>query len=259
MSTKAIAAISGIIGFAIGCTMMALALPKKHRTAETKMITSGTTAAAISATSTQAQAEIADAVTAPDAQDQAAFNDAMARRALDEVVRRRLANVYMRFLGSDGKLTPEFLELFGVTPDEASRLNQILQSAKTSMVNQLRSQAQVSRTEDGDIVVRFPPITAGPDIYDKVMGGFQTILGNDRFKDVMALNNNQIESQFNQFGDQVRTITIQKSGTGTITNANGEQLYEFKNATENGWTGGRESIKGLIKFYPELDGLISDD
>jgi len=257
MSTKAIAAISGIIGFAIGCAAMMLVLTERHRAAETKTSTSGATTAKVPATTARMWTKTTDSATAQDAQNQATFDDAAARHALNEILRRRISDyVSISYFGQGAKLTPAFLELFGVTPSEASQLNQILQSAKASMLNDLRSQAQVSRTEDGDIVVRFSPIDSGPDIYDKVMGGFQTVLGNDRFKDMMTFDKfHQIESQFNQFGAKVWAIRLHKKGT----NDDGEAIYDYKYEVKNGWTGSDGTLKDLKQQFPELDGVISDE
>ena len=181
------------------------------------------------------------------------------REVLNEIKRRNLANVDIRFFESsvmgDGKLSQQFIALFGLSPEEAAQLSGLIRTTKAELLKAAKSQAHASYPAPGEIVVEFPPVEAGPDIYDKVMDGFRAVLGEDRFQDMMLYNGNivggQFENLFHQFGGEKRTITFKKEDNG---------IYDIK-AYEtmpgiSGWSGSRLPLDGIKQFFPECVDFI---
>jgi len=160
---------------------------------------------------------------AADAQTQPALRGAEARRFLGEIQRNKVADVYVRFFAPtdafaspNGELSRQFINFFDLTPAETSRISGLMQTTKTGMWNAAKAQAQVSQTETGGILVKIPPVEAGPDIYDKMMDGFQSVLGSERFSEMMLFNDGygQLERVFDQFGGQISAISIEPGNDG---------------------------------------------
>ncbi|MDR1010236.1 MAG: hypothetical protein LBM04_03740 [Opitutaceae bacterium] len=147
-----------------------------------------------------------------------------ARRLLAGIKRDKVASVDVQFFAENefgvpnGKLSQQLIDFLELSLAEAGALSDLAQAAKAEMWTAAKTQAQVSRTGTGGIVIKIPPIEAGPDIHDKVMDGFRTILGDDRFNDMMLYNKisgragEQLEALFNEFGAEDHTVTIEKTG-----------------------------------------------
>ena len=169
-----------------------------------------------------AQTQAANAAKSPESavrntQTQPALRGAEARIFLNEIKRDKAASASVNvnfFASRNGKLSQQFIDFFELTPAEASQLSDLIQTTRTEMWKAANAQAQVLRTATGGVVVKIPPATAGPDIYDKVMDGFQSVLGNDRFNDMMLYNGRQFDYVFNQFGGEERVLTIEPRNDG---------------------------------------------
>ena len=182
-----------------------------------------------------------------------ALSGAEARRVLDEIKRNNMARVGIQFFDmrkADKKIvpSPQFIDLFDLSPDEAGKLADLIQTTRTEMEGVARAQTQVTQIETGGVVIKIPPLDAAPDIYDKVMNGFQSILGNDRYNDMLLHGDEQLEQLFNHFGAEERIFTIKK-------NADGRYDFRFDvvlgaQSSTAGW--GTMSLDGIKRDFPEL-------
>ncbi|MDR1010237.1 MAG: hypothetical protein LBM04_03745 [Opitutaceae bacterium] len=174
------------------------------------------------ASTTTAQPQPGNAANPPEprAAEPAALRGAGARQALNEIKRASIASVNVRFFATnDGKFSRQFTDFFELSPAEAGTLSDLIQATKAEMWDAAKTQASVSQTGTDGIIIKIPPVAAGPDVYDRVMDGFHAVLGDDRFNDMMLYNGDrlgggQFENLFNQFGGEKRTITIGKSNDG---------------------------------------------
>lgn len=176
-----------------------------------------------------------------------------ARQALNEIKRSNVASVNVRFFATnDGKFSRQFMDFFEVSPEESARLFDLIKATNAEMWNAAKAQAQVSQTATGGVVVKIPPVGAGPDIYDKVMDGFHAVLGDSRFNDMMLYNGRQFENLFNHFGGENRTVTIEKSD-GDRYNVNIETETRPGAKTSESATLNRDDIG---KWKPGLEDFI---
>jgi hypothetical protein len=149
-----------------------------------------------------------------------ALRGAERRRVLGEIRRNKVASVDVPFFArnelhaTDGTLSRQFIEFFELSPAEAGQLSDLIQATRAEMWNAAKAQAQVSRSESGGVVIKIPPVAAGADIYDRVMNGFQAVLGDGRYNDMMFFNNRQFERMFNEFGAEERTLSIEAGEGG---------------------------------------------
>jgi hypothetical protein len=218
-------------GFLAGCAVMYFV--RSHETASAKtpapipfdtaaQIQTSSTLAPAPVSTTAARAQPGNAANPPEsrAAEPAALHGAGARQALNEIKRASIASVNVRFFATnDGKLSRQFTDFFELSPEETSTLSDLIQATKAEMWDAAKTQASVSQTGTDGIIIKIPPVAAGPDIYDRVMDGFHAVLGDDRFNDMMLYNGDrfgggQFENLFNQFGGEKRTITIGKSNDG---------------------------------------------
>lgn len=180
-----------------------------------------------------------------------------ARRVLNDIKRRNVASVNVRFFASnDGNFSRQFIDFFELSADEAAGLSDLIKATKAELWDAAKAQAQVSQTQTGGVVIKIPPVAAGPDIYDKVMDGVHAILGDERYSEMMLYNGGQFggqfESLFNQFGGENRTVTIEKSsGDRYSVNIDTETRPGAK-ASENA-TLSRDEIS---KWKPGLEDFI---
>jgi len=243
--------LAALVGFLAGCAAMWLIWPRR------------TAASALNQSQPQAtQIQSVNAVKSPksnNTQARPSPRRTREREVLNEIKRRNLANVDIRFFESsvmgDGKLSQQFIALFGLSPEEAAQLSGLIRTTKAELLKAAKSQAHASYPAPGEIVVEFPPVEAGPDIYDKVMDGFRSVLGEDRFQDMMLYNGNiiggQFENLFRQFGGEKRTIVFKKD-TGNIYDI---KDYEVTSGM-SGWRGSRLSLDGIKQFFPECVDFI---
>ena len=212
---------------------------------------------------TQTRTQPASVAKSPEAaaqntQAQPAPRGAEARRVLNEIKRDKVADVNIRFFATtNGKLSQQFIDFFELTPAEAGKLSDLIQTTRTEMWKAANAQAQVSRTATGGVVVKIPPAVVGPDIYDKVMDGFQSVLGDDRFNDMMLYNDDrfggQFETLFNQFGGEDSTVTIEPTDNGHYNIVIKRTIGGggFTTQTVNDC-----SADGIKKYWPEYEEFI---
>jgi len=261
-TTKRFFPLAALAGLLAGCAAMWLVWSRGTAPAKTSAPDS-------LATASQAQPQIQTAGKSPEADSQTAQTQpvprgAEARRYLDEIKRDKAASasVNVRFFNSpySGKITQQFIDFFELTPDEVSELSDLIQTTRKEMWKAANAQAQVTQTATGGVVVKIPPATAGPDIYDKVMNGFQSVLGDDRFKDMMLYNDGmfggQFEELFHQFGGEEATVTIEPTDNGHYNlvvkrTLGGSENGAFSIGTYNDWTA--DEIKNT---YPEYQDFI---
>ena len=248
-TAKSTLLLAALAGFLVGCVAMYLIWPRKTAPAKTSAPDS---LAAANQTQPQIQTSGKSLEAAvQNAQTQPVLRGTEARRYLDEIKRDKSASasVNIRFFATrDGKLSQQFIDFFELTPTEVSDLSDFIQATRKGMWKAANAQAQVSQTPTGGVVVKIPPAVAGPDIYDKVMDGFQSVLGNDRFNDMMLYDGRQIDFQFNQFGGETRVLTIEPANDGR---------YNINiSHTEPGGGSASQNIDALTvddikKYYPE--------
>jgi len=212
-ATKRSLFLAALAGFLVGCAVMYLIWP---RGTATSAKTSDPTPLAASNQRQPQTAETAGQspnLNAP--QTQQTLHGAEARRVLNEIKRNKVADVNVRFFATgNGKLSLQFIDFFELTPEEVSELSDLIQTTRMEMWKAANAQAQVSQTATGGVIVKVPPAAAGPDIYDKVMNGFQSVLGNERYNDMMLYDGRQFDDIFNQFGGEERIITIESGKDG---------------------------------------------
>jgi len=212
--------ITAFAGFLAGCAVMCFILP--GRTSPIKVSAPGSL---VAARQTQTQAEKVQKSPTTGAAQTTAQRGAEKRRALSEIRRNKVASVDVPFFtssgfqASDASISQQFIDFFELTPAQAGELSDLVKKAKEEMWSAAKAQAQVSQTETGGIVIKIPPLASGPDIYDRLMSGFQTVLGDDRYNDMMLYNyetdmGNQFERSFNEFGAEERTVTIERNDDG---------------------------------------------
>ena len=263
MKTKTISLlITAFVGFLAGCAVMCIVLPRGMAPAKTSAPGSP-----VATGHAQAQVENARKSPATPVAQTTASRGAERRRVLDAIRNNKVASVDVSFFttgtwyASDGKLSQQFIDFFGLTPAQAGELSDLVKKAKDEMLDAEKAQAQVSQTDTGGIVIKIPPITVGPDIYDEVMGGFKTVLGDERYNDMMLYNqktNNTITSQFDDmfdaFGAQVRTITIDKNDDGSYrvrASIGGQRM-----GVMSGYAIPHATLDELKKYRPELADFI---
>ena len=88
----------------------------------------------------------------------------------------------------------------------------------------------------------------GADLYDKVMDGIQATIGDDRYKDVLAHNGDQIENLFSQFGGQDRSFSIERNQNGKYKVF--DETRVGKGRTSYNWND--MDLETLNKRYPDF-------
>jgi len=251
--------IAAFIGFLSGCVVMSLVLPRGMAPAKTSAPDSFVATKRDAQTQTENVRKLS---TTADAQTTASHS-AERRRVLAEIRRNKIAAVDVPFFtkdtwyesGVNRSLSQQFIDFFELTPAQAGELSDLVKKAKDEMWNAEKAQVQVTPTDTGGIVIKIPPVAAGPDIYDKVMGGFRTVLGDERYNDMMLYDQitntrtNQFEDMFDAFGAQVRTITIEKNDDGTykITSSDGTTRYSIPHLTLDEF---KQHNPELVDFLP---------
>ena len=242
-----------LAGFLVGCAAVWLVWPRETTPAKTSEPDSFVVAAVKQAQppAAQAQTEPAEKSSAPDAPVPAAAvpRGAEARKYLNEIKRDKSApasvNVHFFDYASGGrKLSQQFIDFFELTPAEASELSDLIQASRTEVWKARNAQAQVTQTPTGGVVVKLPPATVEPDIYDKMMNGFQSVLGDDRFNDMMLYDDRQFDSMLNPIGDGdvQRVLTIEPGNNGR---------YNIGVIDTKGGFG----VVGVQRISPTLDGI----
>jgi len=257
-TAKSTLLLAALAGFLVGCVAMYLIWPRKTAPAKTSAPDS---LAAANQTQPQIQTSGKSLEAAvQNAQTQPVLRGTEARRYLDEIKRDKSASasVNIRFFATrDGKLSQQFIDFFELTPTEVSDLSDFIQATRKGMWKAANAQAQVSQTPTGGVVVKIPPAVAGPDIYDKVMDGFQSVLGDDRFNDMMLYNDDrfggQFETLFNQFGGEDSTVTIEPTDNGHYNIVIKRTIGGggFTTQTVNDC-----SADGIKKYWPEYEEFI---
>jgi len=248
--------IAAFVGFLAGCAVMCLVLSRGMAPAKT--FASGSIAPAKHA---QIQTENVQKLPTPDSSQPAASRETDRRRVLSEIRRNKVASVDVPFFtssgfqASDGILSQQFIDFFELTPAQAGELSDLVKKAKDEMWNAEKAQAQVSQTDTGGVVIKIPPVTAGLDIYDDLMGGFWTVLGDERYNDMMSYNDTtdqgrQFENLFNEFGVQSRTITIEKNSDGSYKIS--ASIVGKPGTVSTGYTIPSLTLDELKKRNPEL-------
>jgi RNA polymerase sigma factor (sigma-70 family) len=156
-------------------------------------------------------------------------------RVLVELQKRRLVNPAIGFVAPSGTLTPAFVELFGLTPTEQKRLQQIVDDARERLAELERKNANTSRMPNGDVVIHVNafPETGGA-VYDSLVNSFAETLGPDRHEAFLTLGVEQVEKALGRFGTPQRAITLSRQPSSP----DGEPRYaiseQYKLPTETG-------------------------
>ena len=265
-TTKRSLFFAALSGFLVGCAVVWIVWPRGEPGTTIPMLDSP-----IAANQTQPQIQIAGKPQETGAQDtqdtqatqatqdaraQPAPRGAEARRILDEIKRDKAAaaSVNVRFFAArNGKLSQQFIDFFELAPAETGALSDLIQATRTEMWKAANAQAQVSRTATGGVVVKIPPATAGPDIYDKVMNGFQSVLGDDRFNDMMLYDGGQIDTLFNQFGGEERVLTIEPGNDGRYNISISHTEPGGGSTSQN--IGG-QTLDNIKQYWPEYEEFL---
>lgn len=119
------------------------------------------------------------------------------------------------FDSSNAKLSPAFMTLFEITPEEQAALEKTLAAAR-DQVNELTMKNAVTRTlPDGsfEIKVNAFPETGGA-AYDQLHDQFRNTLGADRYAAMNAISGRALDMSFSNFGAENRTVTISREEDG---------------------------------------------
>jgi RNA polymerase sigma factor (sigma-70 family) len=186
-------------------------------TARSKETASGTTApprAARNLTSANAPATGATASAPLDA-----------LRTLLDLERRKLAKSDVTLVSGGAQLTPQFIELFALTPDNQSALQQGLDAARQRMRELYRENLSTTLSPSGNEVTlelkSFPE--AGGAVYDTLLKTFAATLGPERYNAFLALGAEQAEKELGRFGTAYATITVSRE-----TATDGEVRYRIR-------------------------------
>lgn len=112
-------------------------------------------------------------------------------------------------LTAGGRLSGNFVALFGLSAGERQRLQDGLDAALGRFGEAMIAHATVRR--DGDkLTIQVPPLEEGPALYDQVTALFQAVLGPERMAAFDAISADQLPYALNHFGAEARTLTLER-------------------------------------------------
>jgi len=128
---------------------------------------------------------------------------------LADLQKRKLIKFTTPLLDREGKLTKAFSELFELTPEEMSRVQQSFDRARYELAAQAEQRAQVRVLSDGKVVIAVPPFPSeGGKVYDELNQSLGGVLGDERNSYFAALLDDQMELTFGFFGAGDHTYTV---------------------------------------------------
>jgi RNA polymerase sigma factor (sigma-70 family) len=135
-------------------------------------------------------------------------------KILEELQERKILNSNMVFVDPVGKLSPAFVELFSLSPDEQASLQKSIDEARKQMGDLMMANATVTSTGSNNVTISIKPLDAGPAVGDGVMSAFAATLGPARNAAFVALGSTQMEEALGNFGAEQETISITDNGAG---------------------------------------------
>jgi hypothetical protein len=141
---------------------------------------------------------------------------------LQDAVAARRVVLSLNLFQSDGALSADMVDLFGIAPADVAALNAITTEVKRDLTQLALRHAAVSRNAQSNYVVHVPSFIAeGQPMYDRLTQAFQARLGPAKGPVFAALVGDRIESAFEMFGAQERNLTLywdapQNGGPGLL-------------------------------------------
>lgn len=162
---------------------------------------------------------------------------------------------------SGSRLDEHFVELFGLSPEEAQKLQAGLDAAQKRLHDAMRAHARVER--DGDkVTIKVPPLEEGPAIYDQTTSAIQDVLGPERMAAFSALEADQLAAEMNNFGAEARTLSITRqpdpAGDGRVLYS----LTDYKKTANGGYGTSNSTALGpaqIRQFSGPLGDLLPAD
>jgi RNA polymerase sigma factor (sigma-70 family) len=150
-------------------------------------------------------------------------------RVLIDLRRRKLANLEFEFFSEGAQLEAAFVELFALSPTEATTLQGTLDATRERMAVLIRENTSVGRAPNGDVTIAVKPFPeAGGNAYDAMLKTFKDTLGVERHNAFLALGAEQAEKMFGRFGTSERAINLSREGAGS------ELRYRIHDRTRHG-------------------------
>ncbi len=202
-----------------------------------------------------ASAPVAPAAVAP-AREPTYFE---AMRKLDEAQRKHWLDVALNPVTPDGRLTRGAIALFELNEQQTAALEDTMKNARQRIDALEQSVASVKVGAEGrEVTISIPAYASqAGEIYDDVFRAFAAVLGPDRYTVFEAAATPQLESNFRQFGERERTITITRSDKT-------EDDYEIRDAQKFAGGFSSSSMSGkkveIVKqLGPSIQKLLPED
>jgi RNA polymerase sigma factor (sigma-70 family) len=129
---------------------------------------------------------------------------------------RRLADLHSQglvrpvrdFVGVEGVLDAQWAEVYGLSPTDVVRLNEVLKSARRKIETLELENASVSKDPNGAVVIHVEPFSEGAPIYDRVVSEFESVLGAERYPAFVELGLTQVEQSLRLLGVGRQTFRV---------------------------------------------------
>jgi RNA polymerase sigma factor (sigma-70 family) len=149
-------------------------------------------------------------------------------KILEELQERKILNSNMVFVDPVGKLSPAFVELFSLSPDEQASLQKSLDEARKQMSELMVANATVTSTGSNNVTISVKPLDGGPAVGDSLMSAFASTLGTDRNAAFVALGSSQLEEALGNFGAVQETISITDNSSGAPGSPQGYTVVDTR-------------------------------
>jgi RNA polymerase sigma factor (sigma-70 family) len=167
-------------------------------------------------------------------------------KILEELQERKILNSKMVFVDPVGKLSPTFVELFSLSPDEQASLQKSVDEARRQMGDLMVANATVTSTGPNNVTISVKPLDGGPAVGDGLMSAFAATLGTERNAAFVALGSSQLEEALGNFGAVQETISITDNASGAPGSPPGYTVVDSRDLPNH-------MQMSLASTYPSLD------
>ena len=178
---------------------------------------------------------------------------------------------YIPFLSHDG-ISPEFAQLYGLTPQEIDQLSQATRQAKPRLEELTRQRAQLDPASSADkLIVTIPAFPMeGGQIYTDLHTQISSVLGADRYAVFDTLSGDALNNDFEGLGlARYRYEVILEQATGgiphyKITRSFVYDSIDYSSSRGSTWSSGTASgssfntandAAAVAKSFPLLSGF----
>ena len=181
-------------------------------------------------------------------------------RTLTDLQKRGLVKPYFNVIFSTGKIAPAFVELFQLNPAEQEALQKAVGDARSRIEQLALANAAVRRIGENQVVIDVQPTAEGSAVADSLLDEFGRVLGPERAEAFKALGIKQVEQAFNQFGAEIRTISLTRTiaGDGTKTYDLEDRHKTAENGSRSEYSKG-EKLADLTGKFGGIGKLIPED